>query len=402
MGAVWVAQNRDLGLTVAIKFLHASFAEQELSRKRFEREARLLARIDSPHVVKVFDCGMHEQAPFLVMELLKGEDLNVLLKRERRLSPQRVSRLVHQVAKGLKKAHEAGVIHRDLKPANIFLQEDDDGAVAKVLDFGIARSSSGEQGDTLTESGSTLGSPHYMSPEQARGLPDIDLRTDTWSLGVVAYRALTGRLPFQGQAMGDIVLSVCTAPIPQVAELAPELGPGWDAFFARALARAPEDRFQSARELAAAFSQIAGDPPMKIADEASFPSTDQPRAVEPEPTTRIATSSDARAPQARPTGRRAWWLAVPALAAAGAVVAIGLGSRSEPAPAGGERSTLAVSASASAPASAAPTSAPPIAVAPAESSAGRATSSAAPSASARPPRPAARPPARPQFDFGLP
>ncbi|MBK6520086.1 MAG: serine/threonine protein kinase [Polyangiaceae bacterium] len=168
MGVVFRAKNRDLGQLVAIKFLDGVLSGTELGRRRFERETRIAALIESPYVVRVFDQGEHEGVPYLVMELLQGEDFNALLKREGRLSAARLSPLVTQIARGLRKTHEAGVVHRDLKPANIFLVRDEDELRVKVLDFGVARAEREVAGETLTEAGSTLGSPHYMSPEQVR------------------------------------------------------------------------------------------------------------------------------------------------------------------------------------------------------------------------------------------
>ena len=333
MGVVFRAKNRDLGQLVAIKFLDGVLSGTEIGRRRFERETRIAALIESPYVVRVFDQGEHEGVPYLVMELLQGEDFNALLKREGRLSAARLSPLVTQIARGLRKAHEAGVVHRDLKPANIFLVRDEDELRVKVLDFGVARAEREVAGETLTEAGSTLGSPHYMSPEQARGLPNVDLRSDLWSLGVIVFRALTGALPFRGSAMGDIVVNVCTAPIPSVREVAPDLDPSWDAFFARALARDPAQRFQSARELAGQLAALAGSAVGSsfagaVQSSSGLVAVPQPLAspqdgqrVEPvDATTKIGTASDVRPRDGK--GRLKFAGAVAALTLAGATALV--------------------------------------------------------------------------------
>lgn len=410
MGAVWLAQNTELGLSVAIKFLDDPDAEADMRRRRFEREARLVAKIESPHVVKVFDYGTHGEVPFLVMEVLRGEDLNTALKRERRLPPEHVARIVEQVAKGLRRAHDLGIVHRDLKPANIFLQESDDGTpLVKILDFGIARSVAAEQGETLTESGATIGSPHYMSPEQARGLPHVDHRTDTWALGVVAFRCLTGRLPFPGKALGDIVLSVCTAPIPRMSEVAPDLSPDWDAFFARALARDPDERFQTARELARHLTAIVhGADPSALPEASSSSGQTPPVPVqvpgpiqEADATTRLSTTTDAM-PVER-TRRAPIAVAISAVAVVAAVL-VGVklfgGNPQNTASSASAPATVVVYVPAPAP-TPTPSASTEVAVGVAEPSTSAQRSATAPRATSRPPT--SRPPAPAStFDFGLP
>jgi serine/threonine-protein kinase len=417
MGSIWRGRQRELGLVVAIKFLDGALAGTEQGRKRFEREARSAALIQSPYVVKVFDHGVEDDVPFLVMELLEGEDMRTLLKRERTLPPDDVEAFVSQIAKGLKKAHEAGVVHRDLKPANIFvLREDDDALHIKILDFGIAKIDAPAGGETLTESGATIGSPHYMSPEQARGLSEIDHRSDLWSLGVVIFRALTGKPPFEGQAMGDVILKVCTAPIPLMKDVAPHLDAAWDGFFAKALARDPAERFQSAKELAAYVTSVvrpSGAP--QLSDSSSVPMRKeaplprQPSRSEPpfaEPTTKIATTSDSSAKAARAR----WPYAVAAGAILGAAaLTIGIASMgTAPSGAAGVATTASAAAvkAADAPSATAPSVAATDAVVVAPTaSASAAASSSAPRASggrARPGGPpAATPRGAPTFDFGL-
>jgi eukaryotic-like serine/threonine-protein kinase len=165
---------------------------------------------------------------------------------------------MRQIQKGLGEAHALGIVHRDLKPANIFLATVGDDEVVKILDFGIAKETKGlTVEDDRTKSGTVLGSPHHMSPEQARG-GDIDTRSDLWSLGVVFFRVLTGEKPFGGTNMGDIIAKICGDAIPTASSFAPWLGPSVDAFFERALRRNPDLRFQSVREMAEAFDEAVG------------------------------------------------------------------------------------------------------------------------------------------------
>ena len=168
MGEVWLAQHMRLDVPCAVKFIHPEVAAQPAIRARFEREARAAAQILSPHAVQVYDCGIWEDIPYIAMELLRGEDLAARLEKRTTLSPEETSLIVADVCRALTKAHELGLVHRDLKPGNIFLVPGDDREIAKVLDFGIAKDLSvGKEAGTQT--GALLGTPYYMSPEQARG-----------------------------------------------------------------------------------------------------------------------------------------------------------------------------------------------------------------------------------------
>jgi serine/threonine-protein kinase len=258
MGTIWIARHLPLDMPVAVKFMDAAFAATSEGRTRFEREARAVALIQSPNIIHVHDYGIHEDLPYMAMELLQGEDLGARIRKEGKLSLPFLAGVIAQVCRALRKAHDAGIIHRDLKPANVYLARDDDEQIVKVLDFGVAKMIGvGDAGDA-TKTGVVVGSVHYMSPEQARGMKDIDRRADLWSLGVIACRALTGHLPFPGDQMGDVIVKICTDPFPPLAKARPDLGPDVEAFFDRALAKKPDERFQSARELAAAFGALAG------------------------------------------------------------------------------------------------------------------------------------------------
>jgi serine/threonine protein kinase len=193
MGCVWVASHLLLDMPVAIKFIDPAFAGLPEIHRRFEREAKAVARLRSAHVVKILDRGAPGEVPYLVMELLEGEDLGARLKREPRMPLDVVAGLVVELTRGLVSAHAAGIIHRDLKPANVFLARVDGGEVAKILDFGLAKAIGGDPSGDPTRTGLVMGSPSYMSPEQARARKDIDHRTDLWSLAAVAFRMLPRR-----------------------------------------------------------------------------------------------------------------------------------------------------------------------------------------------------------------
>ena len=257
MGSIWVARHLKLDMPVAVKLMAPALAETVEGRARFEREARAAALIQSPNVAQIHDYGVEDGTAYIVMELLAGEDLGARLHRARRLSIGALAAIFTQISKALRRAHELGVVHRDLKPANIFLARVDDDEIVKVLDFGIAKLTGTGAAEEATATGLVLGSIHYMSPEQARGVREIDHRSDLWSLGVIAFRAIVGRLPFPGAQMGDVIIKICSEPIPRPSDLAPDLGPEVDAFFARALARDPAERWQTARELADALAQLA-------------------------------------------------------------------------------------------------------------------------------------------------
>jgi eukaryotic-like serine/threonine-protein kinase len=258
MGSVWRAEHLSLGSPVAVKLIHARSAHAPEAQARFLREAQSAAALRGPHVVQVLDFGVEQGVPFIVMELLEGESLADRIARTGALSAQATARIVTHVARAIQKTHEAGIVHRDLKPDNVFLVENADDELAKVLDFGIAKTAEGlGQAGVETHTGTMLGSPHYMSPEQARGTRAVDHRSDLWALGVIGFQCLTGRRPFDGNVLGDLVLRICAEPPPVPSALA-HVPPGFDAWFARAVERDPGRRFQSAWEMAEELRRVAG------------------------------------------------------------------------------------------------------------------------------------------------
>jgi len=255
MGEVWSARHRTLGSPVAIKLLHGSLVEHPELRRRFLDEARITARLDSANAVRVFDFGVTARGrPFLAMERIDGEALSDRIAREGRLTPIRAVEFLGQAARAIDRAHALGIVHRDLKPANVLVTRDEDGReVAKLVDFGIAKlagglaaeSPSSERHGPLDRTRAGLGTPAYMSPEQVRGDPSVGPATDRFALGVVAFHCLTGRLPWSARDVPGTFAEILEGRLPTTAG---ELPPAFDAWFARACATDPDERFASARE----------------------------------------------------------------------------------------------------------------------------------------------------------
>jgi len=284
MGAVWEGMHATLGTRVAVKFIDPEYADSPEARNRFENEARAAASLRSKHVVEMYDHGLSDDgSPFIVMEYLEGEPLDRRLDRVSRLSPEETARVLHQACRAVARAHASGIVHRDLKPENLFLVWDDDEQAdfVKVLDFGIAKFTDRRSttASSATRTGSVLGTPFYMSPEQARGLRSVDHRTDIWSLGVIAYRCLVGQLPFDGEAIGDLLVRLCTEPIPVPSQLMPDVPPGFDAVIERALARDLSQRYQTVQEFADDLSRACGVPVRSVlaSAEMSNPTPELPR-----------------------------------------------------------------------------------------------------------------------------
>ncbi|HZF48342.1 MAG TPA: serine/threonine-protein kinase [Polyangiaceae bacterium] len=262
MGMVWLAEDRTLGTEVAIKIMSERVVRDRDARARFDREAHVVAKLTSRHIVRVFDYGETDTGElFMVMEQLVGESLRDRLRARKRLSIDETARMLAQLCRAAHRAHEVGLVHRDLKPENIFLAREEEDEIVKVLDFGLAKATDPLQnrGADPTRAGALLGTPHYMSPEQAQGLKTIDHRSDLWTIGVVVFECIAGR-PFRAPSLMAIMEKVLVAPIPAPSEVAPDakIPPEIDAWMKKALARPPEDRYGSARELAESFMMAAG------------------------------------------------------------------------------------------------------------------------------------------------
>ncbi|WP_437512613.1 protein kinase domain-containing protein [Sorangium sp. So ce1099] len=286
MGQVWEALDFALDRRVAVKILDPSPAARPESIARFDREAKVLAKLRSPHIVEVYDAGAKQDLRYLVMELLEGEDLGSILARRGRLSLAEARALFAPVLTALKAAHALSIIHRDLKPSNIFVARTPDGAAVKLLDFGIAKLEEPSKPDLgLTATGQVMGSPIFMSPEQTRSLHDLDHRSDLFSLGAVIYRALTGVLPFapESQSFGELVIAISMTE-PPLPSTFPDLGTDVDAFFARALAKHRAQRFGDADEMLAALLALTdGAPPVDLRTLLAAPAAVPQAAPPPQP-----------------------------------------------------------------------------------------------------------------------
>jgi len=325
MGAVFRATNLAIGKRVALKFLCREAALDRDAVARFQREAEAASTVESAHIVQIFDSGTTDDGrPFLVMELLRGEDLRQRLRREGRLAPNDAVRIAAQVARALRRAHEAGIVHRDLKPDNVFLCErDDDPAFVKLVDFGISKVARREAtADALTRRGVVLGTAFYMAPEQAQALPDVDGRTDLFSLGAILYETLTGEPPHHGRVYESVLIDICTKDAPPLRDRAPDVPEPLARVVHRALERDRARRFQTAEELHAALLAAAPGAASSGSEAGSQPigavATPTPGAVTPAAATGKAAAVRSAGPP-RPGHGRRWPLAFAVVAVLGAL-----------------------------------------------------------------------------------
>lgn len=259
MGTVYLGMHQYIGKKVAVKFLHREYAANQEVLARFYREARAATEIGHRSIIEVHDMGISPQGePYLVMEYLEGESLGAVLRRRGPLDLATACGVMEQVLLALQAAHDKGIVHRDLKPENIFFTiRPGEPPLVKLIDFGISKMARESIDTKLTQTGSLLGTPSYMSPEQARGDNEIDNRSDLYSIGVVLYQILTGRLPFEGANYNKLLIKVLTEnPLPP-SEANPAFPIEAEALVLRALAKAREDRFQSATEMLEALKQVS-------------------------------------------------------------------------------------------------------------------------------------------------
>ena len=268
MGSVYEAVHRDIAKPVALKTLAARLASEPAAQARFLREAASASRLTHPHVVDVTDFGSDGGITFLVMELLRGEDLAAALTREPMgLSVERISDIMLAVCAGVFAAHEAGVIHRDLKPPNIFLSKGSlDDVVPKVLDFGISKMLDEKMSSTLTGTGTVMGTTPYLSPEQVAGRP-VDARSDQYSLGVILYECVTGRRPHEGDSLFAIMRSIADGRFRRPRDLRSDVPPAFEAVILRAMAHEPARRYESVHALGHALLPFASQRPRLLWSE---------------------------------------------------------------------------------------------------------------------------------------
>ncbi len=309
MGAVYEGTHELIDRRIAIKVLLPT-AELEQAVVRFEQEARAAGRIGNDHVLEVMDIGaMPDGSRYMVTEFLDGEPLSDRL-RARPLTPEELAPIIDQLLDGLSAAHGAGVLHRDLKPDNIFLVKQKAGRrdFVKIIDFGISKIQQlGADGMRMTATGMVVGTPYYMSPEQARGKGGVDHRSDLYSIGVIMYEALCGQVPFVAENFSDLLFKVVLEEPPPLEQRVQGVDPNFIAFVKRAMARAPEDRFQSAEEMRAALQPwLPGAQPLAPGDtlgpqgvRASLPPGDQTMLVGAVAAPSVSTvSSSAQTPAA--------------------------------------------------------------------------------------------------------
>lgn len=302
MGTVYEGENVLIGRRVAIKLLHAEVASMPEFVERFEREAKAAVRIGSPHVCDVLDLGhLPNGDRFIVMEYLEGSSLEDRVESRGRLTPQELAPIAFEILEGLGTMHAAGVVHRDLKPANIFLQKTRGGRgeTVKILDFGVAKvSPQGAELGSMTQTGAMMGTPLYMSPEQARGARDVDGRSDIYSASVIFYRALTGQLPYVAENLNELLFKIVLEEPMPIRDLVPDVDEAFAEIVHRGLSRDLDKRFIGARvyqEAIAAWGRTQGraslafavtlptDPPPPPGRRPSFPdgSASSPRASSP-------------------------------------------------------------------------------------------------------------------------
>jgi len=259
MGRVVEANDLETGRKVAIKFMQPSSVASPDARRRFAREARAAARLKSDHVARVLDVGTAEDgAPFIVMELLVGEDLATRLERRGPL-PWRVAvECMMQACEGIAEAHARGIVHRDIKPRNLFLSKEPDGAAhVKIVDFGIAKDIlRRDHGQTLTRGAIALGSPHYMAPEQMASSRDVDQRTDVWAIGVCLYELCSGQRPFRASNVQKLFGKVLTRAPKRLRAVVPDAPAGLESIVARCLEKEPSARYADAAAVRDALERL--------------------------------------------------------------------------------------------------------------------------------------------------
>ncbi len=262
MGRVYEALDMIEKRNVAVKILHENVTRDPIEVERFKREFEISAELPHEHIAQVYDFRpTSEGSHALVMEFLFGEELRATLERERTIQPARLVRMVSQVAIALDEAHARKFVHRDLKPDNIYLCQTPDGDIVKVLDFGSVKDNA-RGAERLTVVGTTIGSPYYMSPEQAQALDTLDHRADIWSMGAIVFECVTGQVPFTGTTGGAILMAILTKEAPLLSSVAKGIGATvpsrLDAVVERALRRAPSLRFQSMGAFADALGAAYG------------------------------------------------------------------------------------------------------------------------------------------------
>ena len=332
MGRVYEAEHVRLPRRFAVKVMHEQFASHKEAIARFEREAQAVARVTSEHVVEVVDVlRLRDGRPCLVTELLQGQEVGDLLDRSRKLPLPTAIALCRQVCRGLAAAHAMGIVHRDLKPSNLFLLQRDSGPHLKILDFGVAKLNDGAD---LTRTGSIVGTPTYMAPEQARGSAQVDARADIYAVGAVLYRMVTGEPPFPDAEPIHTLTRLLSEDPRRPRDIDRAIPAGLEAVIQRAMARAPEDRPKTVQELdqmLASFDDVA-QPSVRVlvgatrSNEAHAVGGMETVVVAAPPPASVASEADRRAGRARPTAL-AFSIVASVVMAGGAATSAAVGLR---------------------------------------------------------------------------
>lgn len=403
MGAVYEGENARIHRRVAIKVLHSEVASSGDAVARFEREAQAAGRIGSEHIVEVLDLGtLSSGARYLVMEFMDGDSLSHRIKQRGRLSAQEIYPIARQLLDALSAAHGAGIVHRDLKPDNIFLlsSRHGDKDFVKLLDFGISKFSDLNNAlSSMTRTGAVMGTPYYMAPEQAKGSRQLDHRVDLYAVGVVLYEALTGKVPFDAETFNELLFKIVLETPRPVEEMAPGIDPNLSAIVRRAMAREPNERFQSADEFRTALDRWAASAGMQPDASGRYSQVAlQQRGSTPNLALTPGNWTDAPAEllAARPPNRTSLYLATATIVlvvfgAGGFLLISGRRTNAEAAAAAAAASASAMAAQTQAQAKPSAEPPPPIASSPSQEVAPPATASAEPLPSARPAAVSARP-----------
>jgi len=260
MGAVFEGENVRINRRVAIKVLHGAALSNAETVQRFEREAQAAGRIGSDHILEILDLGvLGDGERYMVMEFLSGQTLTQRILQHGRLTPRQITPLIRQVLVGLGAAHAAGIIHRDLKPDNLFVLNERSGIrdYVKIIDFGISKFNALGGDMSMTRTGAVMGTPYYMSPEQAKGSGKVDARSDLYAIGVILYEAVAGEVPFSADTFNELMFKIVLSDAKPLMEVVPDLDPRFAAIVAKAMARDVDQRYSTAAEMIEAFDAFA-------------------------------------------------------------------------------------------------------------------------------------------------